>query len=86
MADNSKAASDATYVIDRLVSHEQRIPTQPLYSDTAYWYDEKKLQDAWNNPSSAIPSGFYSSIKGDPVAFANTRPDWYSENVRQIWV
>ncbi len=86
LADNSKAASDATYVIDRLVGHEQRIPMQPLYSDTAYWYDENKLQDAWENPSSAIPRDFYSSIKGDPVAFANTRPDWYSENVRQIWV
>ncbi len=83
---DSKPSGEAIYVNDRLVSNEQRIPTQPLYSDTTYWYDEKKLQDAWRNPSAAIPSSFYSPIKGDPVAFANTRPDYYSENVRQIWV
>ena len=81
-----KGRSDATYVIDRLINNEQRIPTQPLYGDTTYWYNENKLKDFWKEPTSGIPKKFYSSVKGDPVAFANTRPEWYSENTKQIWV
>lgn len=81
-----RSKSDATYVIDRLVSNERIIPTQPLYTDTAYWYNEKKLKNFWQEPKGGVPGEFYSPIKGDPVAFANTRPEWYGENISQVWV
>ena len=85
---NKKArkGSSGVFVVDRLVNNESRIPVQPLYSDTPYWYDLKKLELAWANPSNGFPRDFYSAVKGSPEVFANALPASYRDRINEVWV
>jgi hypothetical protein len=74
------------YVVDRLVNNEERIPTQRLYSDTPYWYNQKKLEAFWDNPSKGIPEDFYAPVSGSPVRYANSLPGFYRDKISEVWI
>jgi len=67
-------------------AQESIIPPQNLYSDTAYWYNTKKLELAWERGSTKGISDFFAPFKGSPYGYASTLPAWYGENINQVLI